>query len=132
MDINSAWPSSWLKAVDLKGQEVTVIMEGCELEEVGQGADAEQLPVLRFQGQAKALILNKTNGRSIEKLYGSETLGWPGRPITLFPTTTQYGSEVRDCIRIKAPATTPAPVVPPEPPPPQPPAPEPPATGSFF
>ena len=126
MDINTAWPSSWLRAVDLKGQEVTVVMGSCEMESVGQGPDAETLPVLRFEGQDKGLILNKTNGKSIEKLYGSETRGWAGRPITLFPTTTQYGSEVRDCIRIKAATSAPGQAPPPAP------GPEPPATGRFF
>ena len=86
MDINTAFPSNWLKAADLAGREVSVIMEVVRMETVGQGADAEELPVLSFEGQSKSLILNKTNARSISQLYGTETTGWPGRSITLFPT----------------------------------------------
>jgi len=132
MDINAAFPSNWLKAPDLGGQDVTVEMADVRLEEVGQGAEAEQLPVLYFTGQQKGLILNKTNARTISGLYGTETNGWSSRPITLFPTTTTYGSETRDCIRIKAPTgpvTAPASPPPPPTPPPTPPAQD---TGGFF
>jgi len=130
MDINAAFPSSWLKAADLGGQEVTVSMAAVQIETIGQGNDADSLPVLSFVGQSKGLILNKTNARSISQLYGTETTGWSGRSITLFPTTTQYGSETRDCIRIKAPAepAAPAPVAPQPQPEPTPP----PAEGVFF
>ena len=126
MDINAAFPSNWLKSPDLGGRDVTVEMADVRLEEVGQGADAEELPVLYFQGQTKGLILNKTNARTISGLYGSETTGWSGRAVTLYPTTTTYGSETRDCIRIKAPT---GPVAPAEPPPPPPPPQD---TGGFF
>tara|TARA_B100000029_G_scaffold166576_2_gene162788 strand:- start:135 stop:545 length:411 start_codon:yes stop_codon:yes gene_type:complete len=136
MDITSAFPSSWLKAADLGGREVTVPMAEVRIETVGQGTDAEEVPVLFFAGQAKGLILNKTNARSISQLYGTETTGWAGRQVTLFPTTTQFGAETRECIRIKAPAETapaPAPAAPAPPPAPEPPAtPTPPPEGVFF
>jgi len=143
MDINAAFPSSWLKAADLGGQEVTVSMAAVQIETIGQGSDADELPVLSFVGQQKGLILNKTNARSISQLYGTETTGWSGRSVTLYPTTTTYGAETRDCIRIKAPADpvapAPAPAPAPPPAPVEPPAPvpppapvEPPPEGSFF
>ena len=133
MDINVAFPSSWLKAADLGGREVTVKMAAVEMETIGQGSDADELPVLSFVGQQKGLILNKTNARSITQLYGSETTGWSGRRITLYPTTTTYGAETRDCIRIKPPVDTPPPAPEPPPAPDPPPAPEPtPPEGSVF
>ena len=132
MDINAAFPSNWLKAPDLGGREVTVTMDSVRLETVGQGTDAKELPVLSFQGQSKSLILNKTNARSISQLYGTETTGWAGRAITLFPTTTQYGAEVKDCIRIKAPVADPQQAQPPAPTPPPQPEPTPPPEGAFF
>ena len=129
MDINAAFPSKWLKAPDLGGQDVTVDMAHVVKEEVGQGTEGEVKPVLYFDGQQKGLVLNKTIAKTIQGLYGSEPAAWAGRPITLFPTTTTYQGEVKDCIRAKAPTGTVAALASPPPPPTPPPASE---KGPFF
>ena len=67
------------------------------------GTEREKRPVCKFVGKEKALILNKTNTRAIGDLYGSETDGWHGKKIVLYPTTTQYGDRDMAAIRVRPP-----------------------------
>ncbi len=45
--------------------------------------------------------LNVTNRETIKGLYGKRPKDWVGRLITLFPTTTEVGTETKDCIRVR-------------------------------
>lgn len=47
------------------------------------------------------LLLNKTNAKTIAQLYGNNPAAWVGKTITLFATTTSFGSETKDCIRVR-------------------------------
>ena len=47
------------------------------------------------------LLLNKVNAKAIAQLYGKRPADWVGKWIELYPTTTEVGGEVRDCIRIR-------------------------------
>ena len=94
--------SKYLKAADLAGREVTVRMDYVEYETL-RGQDDDQ-PVLYFLDDTKQLILNAINERTIKSAFGDETDDWHGGSIVLFPTTTQFGSEIVPCIRIRIPA----------------------------
>ncbi len=100
MDINSAFPSKFIKAADLQGQDVTVSIARFAMESVDDDA-GELKPVLYFQGHQRGLVLNKTNALSISDLYGTETDTWLNQPVTLFPTQCQYGPKMVDCIRVR-------------------------------
>lgn len=105
MNVNDAFPSKTLKAGDLNGNSVTVVIEHVEVEKVGSGRDAETKPVVYFQGKQKGLVLNKTNSKRIQEITGSpETDDWKGHTIVLYPTETEFQGETVDCIRIKKPA----------------------------
>jgi hypothetical protein len=127
MNVKSMFPSKFVAAQDLCGQAVNVVMAGIKVEKVG--SDDEQRPVLYFQGMTKGMVLNRTNARRIEQLYGSETDAWLGKPITIYPSETDFAGETVPCIRIKAEPplvqATPVPVPAPPPPPPPPPVPPP-------
>jgi hypothetical protein len=69
MRISSAFPSKYLKAADLQGRQVNVLMSHVETETIGD----DDRPVLYFQGKEKGLILNKTNANSISAVYGDDT-----------------------------------------------------------
>lgn len=97
MNINDAFPSKYLRESDLGGNEVIVTMAHVSMEVLGQ----EKLPVVYFVGKDKGLVLNKTNGNTIADLYGPETDAWPNKPITLFPTHTEYQGKMTPCIRVK-------------------------------
>ena len=115
MDINSAFPSKYLKAGDLKGTEPTVTIDRVEFEPVGR--DKEMKAVLYFRGKDKGLVLNKTNANKITQLTGSGiTEEWDGFKIRLFATETTFAGDTVDCIRIK-PAVAPKPAPKPTPPP---------------
>ena len=74
MNVKSMFPSKFVAAQDLCGQAVNVVMAGIKVEKVG--SDDEQRPVVYFQGMTKGMVLNRTNARRIEQLYGSETDAW--------------------------------------------------------
>ena len=44
---------------------------------------------------------NVTNARTIAGMYGSDPREWVGKRIALYPTTTSFGGETVDCIRIR-------------------------------
>lgn len=101
MNINESFPSNYLKASDLGTSEPVVTIERVEHEAVGR--DKEMKAVLYFEGKDKGIVLNKTNAKKITELIGSpETEDWVGFKIRLFATTTEFGGETVECIRIKA------------------------------
>ena len=105
MDINTAFPSKYVKAADLNGKSHTVTIRVCVLEELGQGAEKEQKPVLYFHKAQKGLVLNKTNANTIAKAYGGDTVAWEGRPVEIFPTEVEFRGQMVDGIRLRVKAT---------------------------
>ena len=88
MNINDAFPSKYLAAAADIPEDADLILTRREVitEEVGQGEQAEQKPVLYFDGSKKGLVLNKTNAASIVSLYGPNTDTWLGKRIALLAT----------------------------------------------
>lgn len=100
MDITAAFPSKYVAAADLHGQDVNVIIANVVMEKVE--GEADPLPMITFAGMSKGMILNKTNANTIAGLYGNETDRWIGQGITLFPTTTEFGGRTVSCIRVRS------------------------------
>lgn len=101
------FPSKYLKAGDLRGKEVTVVISEIEPrhELIGQGNRKDNKPLLRFVtpgGRAieKGMVLNKTNGKRIMALYGPETRAWIGKPIIL-RAEKEPKSDSGEAIRVK-------------------------------
>jgi hypothetical protein len=117
MKIGTAFKSSTLKAADIAGQRVVVTIDKVTIEEVGQGDDKEEKPILHFVGKEKGLVLNKTNANTIIEILGTdETNEWKGHRIVLYPDKTDFNGQRVNCIRIAAApinGTRPAPVEPP-------------------
>lgn len=91
-----------LYSYDLDGREVTVQIEKVFAGElIGEKGRKSKKPMIKFVGKDKKLALNKVNGKIVAKLYGKDTDEWLGKFITLYPTTTEFGGETVDCIRIK-------------------------------
>ena len=94
------FPSKWLAAADLDGQDKPVqIKQIIPSEEVGQSKDKR--PVLYFTGLEKGMVLNKTNAKRIAKLYGNNTDEWIGKSITLYPSECDFGDETVPCLRVR-------------------------------
>ena len=109
MDINSLFPSSFLKAADLQGQPRRVVIESCAPEQID--ANEPPKPVLRFKGVDRGLVLNRTNAAVLAAGLGTETTGWTGHEIELFSMPVSYQGRMVDGIRVRvisnaAPPTT--------------------------
>lgn len=97
-----AFPNDYVCAPELKGKDVNLTIKEVVLEDLVREKGAkDRKPVLLFHESKKKLVLNKTNCRTIAKLYGDEAKGWVGKRITVYPTKTQCGRETVDCIRIR-------------------------------
>ena len=100
MKIGSAFPGQYIKAADLQGKRVQVVVERVDMEDIG----GETKPVLHFRGKERGLVLNKTNANAIWGINGSDdTDDWPGTSLTLFPSKTDFQGKRVDCIRIDPP-----------------------------
>lgn len=99
MKIKEQFPSKYLSAPDLKGEDRTVKIKDCLLEEVGK----DQAPVLYFFGVSKGLILNKTRATVIEDELGTdETDDWQGEWITIRPGRVNISGQMKDTIEVIA------------------------------
>lgn len=101
MLISESFPSKYLKAADLKDQQVRVVMDHVVLEDIG---DDGMKPILYFQGKDKGLCLNKTNSNNIAMVYGDDTDDWAGRELILYPTMVDFQGRSVPAIRVKVPA----------------------------
>jgi len=102
MNINSAFPSKYLKAGDLNGVAVPVTIREVKMEEVGR--DKESKPVVYFMNKEKGVVLNRVNTKKIAEIAGSnDTEDWGGTVIALYPSETEFAGETVECIRVKAP-----------------------------
>ena len=123
MKISETYASKYLKAVDLGGQDRTVKIRACVQEEMGQGSEKENKPVLYFDGGQKGLVLNKTNATAIAEDYGDDTEAWTGREVVLFVQKVTFQGSLTPAIRVRV-QNTPQPAVPPRPAPGAPAAPD--------
>jgi len=103
MKTTDLFPSKYVKADDLAGGNQTVTIRELAVEEIGQGKDREEKPVLYFQNREKGLVLNVTNCRTIEDTYGLETDDWAGKEVELFSTKVEFKGDRVDAIRVRIP-----------------------------
>jgi len=88
-----------LKAAALGGEERVVTITGGEVRKV---EDGKKKLVLSFAEYSQPLFLNVTNARKIATIHGDEATLWKGKQIVLYPTETDFGGRMVDCIRVKA------------------------------
>ena len=99
MNVNEAYPSDFIRAVDLKGREWSVNIERVESREMNDG---KVKPIVFFVKVAKGLVLNRTNAMTIASYYGPETDGWRGKEIILYPAKVMFQGQMTDSVRIRA------------------------------
>lgn len=100
MKIGSAFPSNYLKAADLHGGRVTVVIDNVVIENIGD----EDKPVVYFQGKEKGLVLNKTNANMIEEIAKTdETEDWHDVRVVLYSTRVDFQGRRVDAIRVDHP-----------------------------
>lgn len=108
MNIDSAFPSKYLKAADIGETDLALTIKEVVMETVGQGEEAEGKPIIYFNETEKGLVLNKTNTNTIKGLYTAETDNWVGKTIALFATEVDFAGKQTLALRVrmKAPAKT--------------------------
>ncbi len=99
MRISNAFPSEYLKAADLDGRSVKVLMDRVEMRDIG----GDHKPILFFQGKDKGMVLNKTNANNIALAYGDDTDEWAGKEIVLFEAMVDFQGKTVPAIRVRAP-----------------------------
>lgn len=104
--------SRFLGHADISETEDTVVtIKGYSQEVMGQGKDQAEKWVLAFKEIKKGLGLNKTNGKTICKLFGSDDMDtWIGKQIALYvKDDVEYQGEIMSAIRVrtKLPGTAP-------------------------
>lgn len=97
--VDELFPSKWLKADDLRGEDVRLTIQSVDVEEVGK--ERERKAVAQFKGTDKALALNKTNFIAIADLHGDNSDDWGGKPIILYPDRVPFGGKMHDVVRIR-------------------------------
>ncbi len=101
MNIDSAFPSAYLKASDLGDSQPVVTIDRVEVEPVGR--DKQMKPVLYFRGKEKGIVLNKTNSKKVCEIAGShDTEDWGGVQVKLYATEVDFAGDMVEAIRIKA------------------------------
>lgn len=102
-DWRDAFPQKWLKAEDFPTPRLLVISVVRD-EEIGS-QDKKVVPVVYFEDEEKGLVLNITNGNSIQEIAGGSANpdDWPGAVIVGFATETDYQGKRVPCIRIRKP-----------------------------
>ena len=104
MKVSDAFSSKYLKASDLDEQDITYrIRRYAEAEKMGASDDADEKPVLYFDGEKKGLALNKTNATIIGRIHGQEMDDWVGKEITLYPTMVEFRGDMVEAIRVRLP-----------------------------
>ena len=120
MNVNEAYPSTstYVKAADLQNRDVL-----CTIVQITQGDETiDRKLVVHFMGKEKALVLNKTNARTIAAIYGDETTAWVNNQVVLYTAMVDFQGKIVPAIRVKGPVNQPiqqqaqAPFVPDQPP----------------
>lgn len=94
----------WLKASDLQGRMHKVTIAGLEVVDFQEKNGKKEKKVgLLLQGKQKGLMLNKTNAKIIAAQHGDDMELWEGKLISIFPTQTDFGGDMVDCIRVEMP-----------------------------
>lgn len=99
MLISEAFPSEYLKAADLKGQSIHVVISHVEMRDVGD----DNKPVVFFQNKTKGVVLNKTNSNNIALAYGDDTEEWTGKEVILYEAHVDFQGRTVPAIRIRPP-----------------------------
>jgi hypothetical protein len=85
MKISETFSSSYFKAIDFPTPRTLVIESVVEVT-----FDEGPKPAIRFQGERKQLVLNKTNAKTMVHAYGDDTEAWRGHQIQAFAVSTFF------------------------------------------
>ena len=95
------YPGRFLKADMLVGRKVTLTIKDIVGEDlIGDKEKSESEWIVRFAERPFEFVMNKTNAYCLYRMFGGDPHSWIGKKVTFYPTTTKFGRETVDCIRI--------------------------------
>jgi hypothetical protein len=98
MKATEAFPSKYISASDLQGNDVVVKITHITTEEIG----GKQKFICYFAGKKKGLVLNKTNWNTIVRITGmDDSDDWTGAEVCLFETMVDFQGDSVPAVRIK-------------------------------
>ena len=98
MKSSDIFPSKYLRAADLNGQEPILTIDRVEMELLGD----ERKPVVYFRGKERGLVMNKTNFTAIEEISGEEdTDNWAGTKVKLITAKVEFQGKRVPAIRVE-------------------------------
>ena len=98
--IDDFFPSEWLKADDIPDNKFLVLtIKSLEWEEIG--FDKEVKPVMTFNEINKKIVINKTNGKTLESLYGKLIENFINKKIILQKQPVEYKGTTTLGVRIR-------------------------------
>jgi hypothetical protein len=100
VSISESFPSKYVKAADLKGQNVVVVIGHVTFERISP-SDNRDKPVVYFQGKSRGMVLNKTNATNIAHLFGDDTDDWAGREVVLYSAMVDFQGQTVEAIRVR-------------------------------
>lgn len=103
LSFDDLYPSRFLKASDLKGQDVTKTIKSVMIEELGEGSQAKAKCVITFENAKKQWVVPRTCGEALKAMFGSKDVDrtWPGKRVTLFAKVVDsFGGEV-EAVRVR-------------------------------
>lgn len=109
-DFRTMYDANYIYAFNLGGKDVTLTIARVEAAKVKNADKKEQKkPIVYFKGAqvskelpyGRGLVLCKTNGKTIAKMYGNNTDEWVGKRITLFSAMVDAFGQTVDAIRIR-------------------------------
>jgi hypothetical protein len=97
MNVNELFKNAYIKAEDLE-EPITVTIDEAEIEELGERK--EKKLVLSFSDHEQKLAVNKTNAKTLVKLFGDDTDSWLGQKITLGAREVDFKGESVMAVRV--------------------------------
>lgn len=94
----------YLGGYSIEGEDKTLTIKEVKIEEVkGASGRVEDCMVIYFEEEAKGMICNKTNAKTITKVYGTPYIEeWPGKRVVLGTEKVDAFGETTDALRIRA------------------------------
>ena len=99
-DFRALYGKEHLGAWDLP-RDVTLTIARVTQGELRSKDKTDKRPIVHFAGTPKTMVLNATNGKAIAAMYGVQVEQWAGKRITIYKTTTSFGPNTVDCIRVR-------------------------------
>lgn len=104
--LSQVFSGDYLKAEDLQGRSVPVIIESIEVKEFDDGNKL----LIRFEGKEKSLVCNRTNASILQELLGSsDTDDWIGKRAVLVTKKVEFQGKLVPAIRFSLEHTQPTP-----------------------